>query len=137
LNNFKKLHDLHKEWLIIPHPNVPSQVLVLGADKDISLYPQLTKSILKEGQTISVNPKICKDVGSELELLDCKILTPTIEFGRAIFHEILRHNSTARPGGAHTDLQNVSNHVEPKDTPFPLLLKTLSTKPTRKLGCLS
>ncbi len=70
----------------------------------------MTKSILKEVLTISADPKICKDVGSELEFLDFKISTPTNNIGRAIFHEKLRHNSPARPRGAHADLQNVSNH---------------------------
>ncbi len=38
-----------------------------------------------------------------------------VKFGRAIFYEMLRHNSLARPRGAHADLQNVSSQVEPKD----------------------
>jgi len=78
----------------------------------------LTKSILKEVLTISADPKICKDVGSELEFLDFKISTPTNNIGRAIFHEKLRHNSPARPREAHADLQNVSNQVEPEGTPL-------------------
>jgi hypothetical protein len=116
-----------------PHPNVPTQVLVLDADQDVSISLQLTKSILSEVLKISVDPKICKDVRSELELLDRKILRQQrlrrVDHGRAIFHDRSRHNSLARPRGAHADLQNVSNQVEPKDTPLTLvaqdpLLKT-------------
>jgi hypothetical protein len=104
LEQFQKLNDLHKKWLMTPHPNVLAQVLVLDADKDIGLYPQLTKSILKEDLTISADPKICKDVGSEIELWDCKILKQQrlqrVDFGMAILHEVLRHNIMARPRGA-------------------------------------
>jgi len=64
----------------------------------------LTKSILKEDLTISADPKIYKDVRSEIELFVCKILRQRklqrVEFGRAIFHEVLRHDSQARPQGA-------------------------------------
>jgi len=133
LKQLQKLHDLHEEWLMTPHPNVPTQVLVLDADQDVSFSLQLTKSILSEVLKISVDPKICKDVRSELELLDRKILRQQrlrrVDHGRAIFHDRSRHNSLARPRGAHADLQNVSNQVEPKDTPLTLvaqdpLLKT-------------
>jgi hypothetical protein len=133
LEQLEKLHDLHEEWLMTPHPNVPMQVLVLDADQDVSFFLQWTKSILNKVLTISVDPKICKDVRSELELLDRKILRQQrhrrVDFGRAIFHDRSRHNSLARPRGAHADLQNVSNQVEPKDTPLTLvaqdpLLKT-------------
>jgi deoxyadenosine/deoxycytidine kinase len=122
LDQLQRLHDLHEEWLMTPHANVPARVLVLDADQDVSFSLQLTKSILKEVLTISVDPKICKDVRSELELLDRKILRQQrlrqVEFGRAIFHERLRHNSLARPRGAHADLRNVSNQVEPEDSPL-------------------
>ncbi len=59
---------------------------------------------------------------SEIGVLDCKILRQQriqrIEFGRAILHERLRHNSPARPRGAHAYLENVLNQVEPEDTPL-------------------
>jgi hypothetical protein len=56
------------------HPNVPARVLVLDADPNIGFSLQLTKSILKEALTISADPKICKDIKYEIELLGCKIL---------------------------------------------------------------
>jgi hypothetical protein len=75
-----------------PYPNVPARVLVLDADQDIGFFTQLTKSIPKEVLIISADPKICKDIRSEIELLDWKILRPQklqrVEFGRAIFREI-------------------------------------------------
>ncbi len=92
LEHFQKLHDLHKKWLMTPYPNVPARVLVLDADQDIGFFTQLTKSIPKEVLIISADPKICKDIRSEIELLDWKILRPQklqrVEFGRAIFREI-------------------------------------------------
>jgi hypothetical protein len=60
-----------------------------------------------------------------------------VEFGRAIFHEELRHNSLARPWGAHADLQNVSSQVQPKDARLTPLAWDPSMKPIRRLKCLS
>jgi hypothetical protein len=71
------------------HPNVTARILVLDADPKIGFSLQLTKSILKKFFTVSADLQICKDVRSELELLDCKILKQQrlrrVQFRRAIF----------------------------------------------------
>jgi hypothetical protein len=120
-----------------PHPNVSSQVLVLGTDKDIGLYPQSTKLILTEDLTISVYPKICKDVGSELELLDCKIstLTNSLEeqFSMKNYDVIVRQGLK----GLMLIYKMYQTKLNPKTQLSPLLLQAPFTKPTQKLGCLS